>query len=495
MMICFMKTSGRAEGFFKWSLVGLAPFLVYLITMAPTVYGLDSAELTTGAWCLGIVHSPGSPLYLLLGHVFTWLPFGDIGFRMNLMSVVAGALGSLFVGLIVYRLIHDFWASVAAAWLLAFSYYYWVWALVAELYAPHACWVAGLLLLMLHSEDIGRRHGFYLTAFLFGLGLGVHMALIVLLPAFAAYILTHASRYYKKVGWLVGMVVSGILGFSIYLYLPLRHLALPALDYVRDYCPGIDLASWKGFCWMVTGKMFSSMYFQFHLRDMPFEILKFLQQFIANFHILGIAIGLIGLWFDFRIRMRLHLTLGCMFFCHVLFFASYGAVDKVWMFSVTYVVWSIWFGLGIHHLANHLSIHFRTFPKTIVPVVGIILSIILVISNFNKVDLSGDATARVRGERVMASVAPDALIVGGWEDVPVLEYLNIVEGKRRDVRVANWLLLGEERGRKLIFAALAKKQPVYTTKTSPLGTGAWYYREIDNSALIKISSYETNMIQ
>src|SRR6185436_6410127 len=53
-------------------LAALVPFLFYLRTAAPTVYGLDSAELTTGAYALGIVHAPGAPLYLLLGHVFTW---------------------------------------------------------------------------------------------------------------------------------------------------------------------------------------------------------------------------------------------------------------------------------------------------------------------------------------------------------------------------------------------------------------------------------------
>ena len=55
-------------------LAGALPFAVYLRTMAPTVFGLDSAELTTGSYVLGIVHAPGSPTFLLLGHLFTWLP-------------------------------------------------------------------------------------------------------------------------------------------------------------------------------------------------------------------------------------------------------------------------------------------------------------------------------------------------------------------------------------------------------------------------------------
>ncbi|MGH7292790.1 MAG: protein O-mannosyl-transferase family, partial [Myxococcota bacterium] len=83
--------------------VGL-PLLVYLRTMAPTVYGLDSAELTTGAYALGIVHAPGSPTYMLLGHVFAQLPLGDVGYRLNLMSAVAAALAVLFLYLVLRRL-------------------------------------------------------------------------------------------------------------------------------------------------------------------------------------------------------------------------------------------------------------------------------------------------------------------------------------------------------------------------------------------------------
>ena len=65
---------------------------VYLRTMAPTVYNLDSAELATGAYTLAIVHPPGYPTYLLVGKLFTWLPVGDVGYRLNLMSGTFGAL-------------------------------------------------------------------------------------------------------------------------------------------------------------------------------------------------------------------------------------------------------------------------------------------------------------------------------------------------------------------------------------------------------------------
>jgi len=90
------------------------PFLLYVRTLAPTVhamastdrttvYGLDSAELAAGAYTLGIVHAPGYPLYLLLGKAFSYLPFGDIAYRLNLMSAFFGALTVGLIYLILER--------------------------------------------------------------------------------------------------------------------------------------------------------------------------------------------------------------------------------------------------------------------------------------------------------------------------------------------------------------------------------------------------------
>src|SRR3990172_8995083 len=92
---------------------------VYLRTMVPTVYNLDSAELTTGAYTLGIVHPPGYPTYLLLGKLFTYLPVGDIGYRLNIMSGFFGALTVTCVYLICRQLSCSAAASAAAALLLA----------------------------------------------------------------------------------------------------------------------------------------------------------------------------------------------------------------------------------------------------------------------------------------------------------------------------------------------------------------------------------------
>jgi len=58
-------------------------FVVYAFTAAPGVTMEDSGDFIMGVLTLGIVHPPGYPLYTVLGHLFSFLPFGDPAFGVN----------------------------------------------------------------------------------------------------------------------------------------------------------------------------------------------------------------------------------------------------------------------------------------------------------------------------------------------------------------------------------------------------------------------------
>ncbi|HEX7500217.1 MAG TPA: DUF2723 domain-containing protein, partial [Polyangia bacterium] len=81
--------------------VGLAAFAAYALCATPTAYPLDSAELATAAFGLGVAHPPGEEASLLWAKLFTLLPLGSVAFKVALSQAAAGALAAMLVFLLV----------------------------------------------------------------------------------------------------------------------------------------------------------------------------------------------------------------------------------------------------------------------------------------------------------------------------------------------------------------------------------------------------------
>src|SRR5690606_24311251 len=80
--------------------VALLVLTGYVLTLAPTVTFWDAGEFIAAAKVLGIPHPPGTPLFVLIAHVWgTLIPIGEFAYRTNLLSAVlsAGAAGFLFL--------------------------------------------------------------------------------------------------------------------------------------------------------------------------------------------------------------------------------------------------------------------------------------------------------------------------------------------------------------------------------------------------------------
>src|SRR5262245_52135793 len=84
-------------------LVGFLSFVIYLLTLAPTITwrneGVDSGDLAAAVAVGGTPHPPGYPTYLVLGGLFANLPYGDVAYRLNLLSAVCAALAVMLIGL------------------------------------------------------------------------------------------------------------------------------------------------------------------------------------------------------------------------------------------------------------------------------------------------------------------------------------------------------------------------------------------------------------
>ena len=196
---------------------------LYLGTLAPTVYTFDSAELAAGAYSLGIVHSTGYPLYLLLVKAFMLLvPWGDMAYRANLFSALCAAVTLVVLGRAMRLLAGSAGAALAAAGLVGVSFPFWSQAVAAEVYTLHTLFVAGMLWLLLAWRAAGRPGHFVLLWLTFGLSLGNHISTLLLLPGLAFFVWREGGGRRLSPGvWTLAVGAAG-LGPLTYLYLPCR---------------------------------------------------------------------------------------------------------------------------------------------------------------------------------------------------------------------------------------------------------------------------------
>jgi len=234
----------------KWGLgLFFLALIFYFFTLCPTVYWEDSAALVTAGATLGIPHSPGFPIYVLLSKVFTFIPFENIAWRVNFMSGVWGSLCLMLLFFILLRIETDFrkvkkptlgFRVISCAIILFFGFTTAFWSQVtrAEVYSLNLFFtlLIAYLLLIWRKEVIARSVNSIkwlgLIFFVMGISLTNHSLLIfTLLPAFLFFILANETNFLLNRDKFLTIVVLGLVGLTVYLYLPIRSGLNPALNW------------------------------------------------------------------------------------------------------------------------------------------------------------------------------------------------------------------------------------------------------------------------
>src|ERR687890_465462 len=237
--------------------VALAIFvgILYIGTLAPTVlpYGapdtLDSPMLQAEVAVLGVGHPTGYPTYIMLTHLFTYLPIGDLAYRVNLASAIYGAVAVFAVYLAGLRLGGRPVAAASGALAFGLSGAFWSQAVIAEVYTFEALLVALVILFALLWRD--RRGDRYLliTALLVGLSLTHHLTSVLLVPAVLAFVFLTDRRVFSRMGLMLKSLGLFLLGLLPLLYLPVRALMHAPLNEADPSTP------WR-FLLLVTGGSF-----------------------------------------------------------------------------------------------------------------------------------------------------------------------------------------------------------------------------------------------
>ncbi|NOT07076.1 MAG: DUF2723 domain-containing protein [Gemmatimonadales bacterium] len=185
----------------------LVVLLGYLVSLAPSVTFWDAGEFIATMKILGIPHPPGTPLYVMMGHVWGMIfPVGEFAYRTNLLSALWSAAGAACWFLVLHetavRYLSDIdetsrarlstAAAAAGAIIASFGFTHWLNSNETEVYAIATFTIAAVTWLLLRwraarGTDRAVRY-LFLICYLLGIAIGNHLLGLLAGPAVVAFV-------------------------------------------------------------------------------------------------------------------------------------------------------------------------------------------------------------------------------------------------------------------------------------------------------------------
>lgn len=422
---------------------------LYLLTLTPGVVGGDPGELQFVPYTLSMPHPTGTPLYLIVGRLWSLLPFGPtVAWRMNLLAAVSAALASVVVCRTVYESIDRVVPGLIAGLSLAVGLTFWEQALLADKYAFNALMVSLVIYLALRWGRTRAPRVLNALALTYGLSLTHHRTMALFAPVLLGYVWWIEGRALWRDGRRILRLAALCLApLLLYLYLPWAE--------TRGLPPGTwhpsTLREWYDYLFDTgrTGLVYVDP------NDLGEMLAFYARTLLRDFGWIGVVLGAGGLVSQFRRRHKDAAFLLVNFGLQG-FLAANHHVPRHWVYFIpSFLIYSLWIGEGAAVLwwgIAHLSARRRGVQHAAHAVVALLLLTWLflplqaryrplreahlgagVLDPWRQTLKRGYVGDRVGSE--ISNVAPGAIIVCDWEQATPLWYFQQVEKLRPDVEI------------------------------------------------------------
>jgi|GEM_PF-4823647 len=419
------------------------PTLVYLKTLPPSLtwehFASDGGELIATVYTWGIPHPPGTPLYVLLGQPWRYLPFvTDPAQKFNLMSTFF-ALGTL---LVAYKIVSEQLSACFLAFLtipfLAFGTTFWSQAIVAEVLSLNVFLISFLTLLLWRWHQQPQKTKYlYGAFFIYGLTLTNHTSSLCFLPAIIYLVGVTNHRQLTEVKRVAKLALLILLGLAPYLYLLIRAQSNPPLNWG-------DPSTLIRFFNHITAKEYQQFLFFRNQRLVVDNFYRALRVFWENFNPLGTALIFLGLFATPSTRFRNFLLFAILF--QVVVNSNYNIYNIETFYLPSLLFLNLILGLGLKEawaivlkLAGKIRLrqHLLFFSLDVGQLLGrgtkkieysqhqafLGLSALVILGagfynvffNWEKVNLSQDREADQFGRQTFAVLEPGAIVVTGTD--------------------------------------------------------------------------------
>jgi hypothetical protein len=455
--------------------------ILYGLTLARTLVLGDPTEYTFVANILGIAHPPGYAFYTLLGKLFqTLVPFGEIPWRMHLLSATIATAAILFVYGTVLTICRQSpvkvttkgiaqIAAIFAALLVATATDWWQHAIHANPHIVTATFLAANLFLLTKwwagDKASGNQSSKWLLVFSFSAGLGIthHPLTVFSFLAYGLFILLVRSNIWREWRTLVKMLASFLLGLLVWLYLPLRSAMEPVFG------PN-NLNTLNGFLDHVLARGISEGLPFFTLADQLDRATVFWSLLRLQYALPVIFLALVALiWLawdpahhpsversevarSYGAPLRpLAFLFGLSFLANYLFVINLQAQDVMAYLLGIFLLVGLLAGIGLWALIDLLARRIKFDKKALALLLGALFllgPILQMVRNTNRISLAGYQEGSEYVESVFelfSGQAEDAILLNDWEHMTPLWYERYVQSRWPDPEQVTPVLVATER--------------------------------------------------
>ena len=389
--------------------LGCCVAVLYLLTAAPGVQYTDSGELAAACTTFGVAHPTGYPLFTLLGHAWSLLPWSSPIAGLNILAALLVASGVALTYLVARVLVarvaptrdvraHDLVAA-GTALLVGCSATVWAQATSIEVYALNFVLLAGTLYATLRSIESDNHHRWTMLAgLMFGLMLTNHVSSVTLAPSFVLLWLSGSQPRSARLRAWKHLVFPAVAALALYAILPLRSAQEPPINW------GMVHRDMHAFLYHVKGKQFGVWLYE-SKAAFNANVRLFWNLLTAQLLWVGLLPMLVGVIALIRQSRGMGLALLALIVGNLGISLGYGIPDIDAYFIPSLTVLTLLVGLGIASLAQRLR------PTLLIASLPLLLAGAVGTTEFSKQDRSHHEAVDGYTDWAMANIEPRAVIL------------------------------------------------------------------------------------
>ena len=456
-----------------------------MLTRAPGITLWDSGEFLAAIHSLGIPHPPGTPLYILIGKVWSLIFAALFGFArsINLLSAFCTAFGCGILASLVSSWTEDGYAGTAAGLTAGLMSTMWLNATETEVYAVAFLFGCMILWAADRAGKYSEARWALLAAYLAGLAWTLHLTALLVVPSAILLVFTTSDGYFAvPVGrrhvdgrrethsfakLLRSAVIVALVGMTAVLFLLIRARHDPVINQGNPstFASFLDVLLRRQYdvaplwprrapFYIQLGNIFEYADWQFAKGLAPDAPPSWWRTPVT---ILYALVGLCGFVMHRNVDRRSWRALTLLFFVSLIGVviylnlkagpsfgagllpptAAHEARERDYFFFWVFVCWGLWAGFGAIRLSRAL-----TMPLNLI---AMLMPFAPALLNWTAVDRRTDpeeTRARTDQSEMLAKVPPSGVFLAlGDNDTYPLWYLQQVESTRRDVTVVTLPLL------------------------------------------------------